>query len=349
MEEKQAFYVEGTDGRKFKMVIRGDLGKLSVAKIRRYLKSYGVPDSQEIVAGSLVLEDDMLGEYFGLRSEAVLHLRDPPQQLSPAKHDTDTVASVPMTSNNRPRGLTYGDQGLTPQQQQQPSFRAAASSPNTMSSRSGFQSSQLARRPEHTEAAAAAGQDVAALQQQLRDLQHSLDAATAHNNELQRQLTQALQSPAAKQGGATSATSTIRADDGLANAKECLALLADTLHVSLQFDKNLTCVVGTDEDFSILLTYDPATERLYLYSTLLTELPSDTQVRMKLYEVLLEGSLLSREVCGGGIGVSTKNSVVVLTTSLPVRYCQPAALIDVMPVFVETLGRWRDLVRELVL
>ena len=350
MEEKQAFYVEGTDGRKFKMVIRGDLGKLSVAKIRRYLKSYGVPDSQEIVAGSLVLEDDMLGEYFGLRNEAVLHLRDPPQQLSPAKHDTDTVASVPATSNNRPRGLTYSDQGLTPQQQQQPSFRAAASSPNTMNSRSGFQSSQLERRPEHTEAAAAAaGQDVAALQQQLRDLQHSLDAATAHNTELQRQLTQALQSPAAKQGGATSATSTIRAEDGLANAKESLALLADTLHVSLQFDKNLTCVVGTDEDFSILLTYDPATERLYLYSTLLTELPSDTQVRMKLYEVLLEGSLLSREVCGGGIGVSTKNSVVVLTTSLPVRYCQPAALIDVMPVFVETLGRWRDLVRELVL
>ncbi|KPI83994.1 hypothetical protein ABL78_6969 [Leptomonas seymouri] len=333
MDDKQGFYVESTDGRKFKMVIRGDLGKLSVAKIRRYLKSYGVPDNQQLLAGSLVLEDDMLGEHFGLHNEGVLHLRDPIPTQSPAiPTDSPGVAST----GNRPHGPSYPDQSNAYQQHLQQSRSVATPKAASTSD------VQPTRWMEHSESSdtAAPGKDTNALQQQLRDLKRSLEAANARNTELESQLAHARQLPVPKRDAAT--------QDGLASAKESLSYLADKLRVSLQFDRNLTCVVGTDEDFSILLTYDPATERLYLYSTLLTELPSDTQTRMKLYEVLLEGSLLSREVCGGGIGVSTKNSVVVLTTSLPVKHCQPDALCDVVPVFIETLGRWRDLVGDLV-
>jgi hypothetical protein len=335
MDEKQAFYVESTDGRKFKMVIRGDLGKLSVAKIRRYLKSYGVPDSQEILAGSLVLQDDMLGEHFGLQNEGVLHLRDPvppPHSTVPAT-SLGATPSAAATAGAAPvysKGLSYGDQSQAYHPQHQ--SRTESSSPKALSG-PGLHGTQtlLPQDPQQ------------AIQQQLRDVQRSLDAANARNAELESQLEQARRSSAVR------SKPTASGEDGLVNAKSSLAMLADKLHASLQFDTNLTCVVGTDEDFSILLTYDPATERLYLYSTLLTELPRDPQVRMKLYEVLLEGSLLGREVCGGGIGVSTKNNVVVLTTSLPVKHCQPAALCEVMPAFVETLGRWRSLVMELVL
>lgn len=333
MEEKQAFFVETTDNRKFKMVIRGDLGKLSVAKIRRYLKSYGVPENQTLLAGNLVLEDDMLGEQFGLQNEGVLYLRDAvpkrePGLVAPAAapqgSQVQSLSSSPKTQSSSLR-----QPQPQPQQQQQFTFAPAE-----------------AWRDARAEPPA---QDTRAMERELTRLQGQLDAAEARNEELEGKLEQATRIAAAPASQRGSGKGGRGADaDGLEVAKECLALLARQLRVSLQFDRNLTCVVGTDEDFSLLLTYDPATERLYLYSSLLTELPGDPTLRMKLYEVLLEGSLLGREVCGGGVGVSTQNNVVVLTTSLPVRYCEPQALCEVMPAFVETLGRWRSLVDELL-
>ncbi|KAG5495788.1 hypothetical protein JIQ42_02648 [Leishmania sp. Namibia] len=312
MDEKQAFFVEGTDGRKFKMVIRGDLGKLSVAKIRRYLKSYGVPESHDLLAGNLVLEDDLLGEQFGLENECVLRVRDP---ATIQRLESVTVPPAPP-----------------PQQQQRLSYVPE----------------EAWREPRSNMAA----NDTREIERKMERLQQQLEAAEARNVDLENQLAAAAKSSAAcppRDGVAGVRGRSPSSDmDGLQMAQESLRILAQRLCVSLQFDKNLTCVVGTDADFSILLTYDPATERLYVYSSLLTELPDDPPLRIKLYEVLLEGSLLGREVCGGGVGLSTQNNVVVLTTSLPVRYCSPEALCDVMPPFVETLVRWRNLVDELI-
>ncbi|KAG5497550.1 hypothetical protein JKF63_03814 [Porcisia hertigi] len=334
MEEKQAFFVESTDGRKCKMVIRGDLGKLSVSKVRRYLKSYGVPENQQLLAGNLVLEDDMLGEQFGLTNEAVLHLRDP----------ASIESSQPLSA----------EPSEPPQQQQQQSSAAASpphrlSNANRQSLQHPFPASQQTWREPLDDPAV---QNTHQMEREIERLQRQLSVTEARNADLENQLLQATQTSAitplrdrAHEARRMRDCSDV---DGLLVAKESLRMLAEKLQVSLSFDKNLTCVLGTDEDFSILLTYDPATERLYLYSSLLTELPENIPLRMKLFEVLLEGSLLGREVCGGGIGLSTKNNVVVLTTSLPVRHCSPAALCDVVPVFVETLQRWRGLVDELL-
>ncbi|KAG5471298.1 hypothetical protein LSCM1_01373 [Leishmania martiniquensis] len=312
MEEKNAFFVEGTDGRKFKMVIRGDLGKLSVAKIRRYLRSYGVPESHHLLAGNLVLEDDMLGEQFGLENDCVLHVRDP------------AVVQRSETASAPPAAV---------QQWQQ--RRSYASEEMWRESRSNLDDKYTQE-----------------MERKMERLQRELDAAEARNADLENQLAVMAKSSAAHllhdEVAGTRGKSLSSEVDGLQVARESLRMLAQRLRVSLQFDKNLTCVVGTDADFSILLTYDPATERLYIYSSLLTELPDDPPLRMKLYEVLLEGSLLGREVCGGGVGLSMQNNVVVLTTSLPVRHCSPEALCDVMPLFVETLVRWRNLIDELM-
>ncbi|KAK7201953.1 Tir chaperone protein (CesT) family [Novymonas esmeraldas] len=347
MEEKQAFFVESTDGRKFKMVIRGDLGKLSVAKVRRYLKSYGVPENQDLLAGKLVLEDDMLGEQFGLQNDGVLHLRDPasPHRLQPTSASPPPPPSPPQQP---PRIVSSPSAGLSSTTRQQQPLSYAP---------------HEAWRAPRDEAPA---RDVQAMEREMERLRRQADAAEARSADLERQLAESAKAVAtassppprgsAVAGGSSSSSrsrgqgggSAAEDVDGLQVAKASLAGLAQKLQVTLQFDKNLTCVVGTDEDFSILLTYDPATERLYLYSSLLTELPEDLRLRMKLYEVLLEGSLLGREVCGGGIGISTQNSVVVLTTSLPIRHCDAAALCDVLPTFVETLGRWRELVDELL-
>ncbi|CBZ29131.1 conserved hypothetical protein [Leishmania mexicana MHOM/GT/2001/U1103] len=330
MDEKQSFFVESSDGRKFKMVIRGDLGKLSVAKIRRYLKSYGVSEKQLLLAGNRVLEDTMLGEQFGLENEGVLQLRDPTtmQHLAPA--------AVPSTA---------------PQQQ----LHIISSSPTAQSRAQLHQKPQLSYGPQSAWRETQyepTTHDARQMERVIEQLQRQVEAAEARNADLEHQLAQAAKSSGAypPRGGAGSALRMSESSDldGLQVAKESLKILAQKLGVSLQFDKNLTCVVGTDADFSILLTYDPATERLYIYSSLLTELPDHPPLRMKLYEVLLEGSLLGREVCGGGVGLSTQNNVVVLTTSLPVRHCGPEALCEVMPLFVETLVRWRSLIDELL-
>lgn len=84
------------------------------------------------------------------------------------------------------------------------------------------------------------------------------------------------------------------------------------------------------------------------YAAVLTEIPPPCPFREKMYEVILEGSLLGRETCGGGIGVSLQNSIVVLSTSLPMGLVQRSALQTTMPCFVETLKRWRTLLKELV-
>lgn len=59
------------------MVIRGSLSKLSVAKIRRYLKRYGVPPNHLLMFHDQLLTDNMVGEDFGLVNNSILHLHDP--------------------------------------------------------------------------------------------------------------------------------------------------------------------------------------------------------------------------------------------------------------------------------
>lgn len=60
----------------------------------------------------------------------------------------------------------------------------------------------------------------------------------------------------------------------------------------LVFDENSTCILSIDEEFSLHLTYEPLSQRLYLYSPLLDGLPAEPEVLSKLYEALLDGAML---------------------------------------------------------
>eukprot|EP01002_Notosolenus_urceolatus_P016233 NODE_983_length_1633_cov_27.098485_g811_i0.p1 GENE.NODE_983_length_1633_cov_27.098485_g811_i0~~NODE_983_length_1633_cov_27.098485_g811_i0.p1 ORF type:complete len:392 (-),score=74.75 NODE_983_length_1633_cov_27.098485_g811_i0:85-1260(-) len=139
--------------------------------------------------------------------------------------------------------------------------------------------------------------------------------------------------------------------DGLALAREQLQGFAQDLGVNTQnldFDENLTCIVGWDDKFTVLVTYDAATERLFLYSTLLTYLPRDDRVRLKLYEALLEGALLGRDMAGGGVGVSSKNELILLACSIDIRQSYKNALRAIAPVFMDCLVKWRGVVRDVL-
>ena len=135
---------------------------------------------------------------------------------------------------------------------------------------------------------------------------------------------------------------------GLALARASLAEFGRDIGVGdqLDFDENLTCVVGLEQRYTILLAYDAKTERLYVYSTLLSYLPDDAGTQLRLYEALLEGALLGREMCGGGVGLSLKNKLLLLSTSIDLRHSDPHALKDVVPGFVDCLVRWRQAVKE---
>lgn len=314
MEDKQAFYVESTDGRKFKMVIRGDLSKLTVIKIRRYLKSYGITDELDLYAGSRRLTDEMTGEDFHLQTNDVLYLREaatPAPQLTATTAGANSVFGLPL--QNAWADDQHGEK--------------------------------------YEKYAGANGNAIAMLRSELEDAKYKneqLEKEVRRLREERQQKETGTSGVTSSNNRAASASPTSPTASAIDRAKESLDQLSRQLRVPLHFDRNMTCVVGTDADFSIMLTYDSATERLYIYSTLLTELPSVHEVRVKLYEILLEGSLLSREVCGGGIGLSSRNGTVVLTTSLPMRHCSTAALADVMPGFVETVERWRSLVSDLI-
>lgn len=98
--------------------------------------------------------------------------------------------------------------------------------------------------------------------------------------------------------------------------------------------------VGDTSRITILLTVDPLAERLLLYSTLLNYLPSRMDDQHRLYERLLEGAFLGREVGGGTIGMSKENEIVMLSISVDLRRSDPQAMASSLPPFVHAVRTW---------
>ena len=130
--------------------------------------------------------------------------------------------------------------------------------------------------------------------------------------------------------------------------EECLFNLASSLGIPrLTLDDNNTCVVSYDDRYTLLVTFDAATQRLFLYSTLTTTIPRDDASKLKLYEFLMEGALLGRDMCGGGVGASLKNDFILISTSVFLPESSPHCLATITPLFVDSLVKWRNRVREL--
>lgn len=128
------------------------------------------------------------------------------------------------------------------------------------------------------------------------------------------------------------------------NAKENLAEFGKELGLEgLEFDENNTCILGIDDEFSLHLTYEPNSKRLYMYSPLLDGLPRDDKTRLKLYETLLEGSMLGGQMAGGGAGVAVKEELILLHCTIDMEHALPSALRAFAPLYVETVEKWRKI------
>lgn len=115
---------------------------------------------------------------------------------------------------------------------------------------------------------------------------------------------------------------------------------------NLEFDENNTCILGIDDQFSLHLTYEPNSKRLYLYSPLLDGLPKDSKTLLRLYERLLEGSMLGGQMAGGGVGVATKEELILMHCTLDMEHAVSSALRAFAPLYVETVEKWRKICAE---
>ena len=132
------------------------------------------------------------------------------------------------------------------------------------------------------------------------------------------------------------------------NAKANLKEFGKELNLELQFDENHTCILGIDNTFSLHLTYEPHSDRLYLYSPILDGLPKDPANRLKLYESLLEGSMLGGQMAGGGVGVAINEELILMHCVLEMGIgADPASLRRFAPIFVEAVERWRKKAKDL--
>lgn len=133
------------------------------------------------------------------------------------------------------------------------------------------------------------------------------------------------------------------------NAKENLKEFGKELGLEgLDFDENNTCILGIDDEFSMHMTYEPNSKRLYIYSPLIDGLPKDAKIKLKLYEKLLEGSMLGGQMAGGGVGVAVKEELILLHCVLEMQHATAQALRAFAPLYVETVERWRKIVKAVM-
>ena len=75
--------------------------------------------------------------------------------------------------------------------------------------------------------------------------------------------------------------------------------------------------------------------------------PKNDKIRLKLFERLLEGSMLGGQMAGGGIGVAPKEELILMHCVLDMGLGVDAnALRRFAPLFVETVEKWREIVRQ---
>ncbi|OGN65079.1 MAG: type III secretion system chaperone [Chlamydiae bacterium RIFCSPHIGHO2_12_FULL_49_9] len=134
------------------------------------------------------------------------------------------------------------------------------------------------------------------------------------------------------------------------NAKANLREFGKELNLeNLNFDENNTCILGIDNTFSLHITYEPNSDRLYLYSPILDGLPKDDKIRLKLYERLLEGSMLGGQMAGGGIGVAPKEELILMHCVIDMGLgVDASALRRFAALFVETVEKWREMVNKII-
>lgn len=132
------------------------------------------------------------------------------------------------------------------------------------------------------------------------------------------------------------------------NAEENLRNFSKELKLpDVAFDQNNTCILFVDGEFSLHLTYEEHSDRLYVYSPLLDGLPENVNRKVALYEKLLEGSMLGGQMAGGGVGVAVKEQLILMHCVLDMKYAETNLLKAFAQLFIETVVKWRTVCSDI--
>eukprot|EP00759_Apiculatamorpha_spiralis_P026820 PhF_6_TR29495/c0_g1_i1/m.43677 len=332
MEENYIYVVyapiaDKTKAHKFKMMLKGDVGTLAVPKIKRYLaKATGVPESQQILRfRGRELLDSYTGSNFGLQNgdEMTLHVveesQPPPTHPQPPPPFSVRNSSPPQQPSHPPPMPTPLPAPTPVYPAPVPPAPHVPAVPDPMLGQ--LQST------------------IVNLEKSNADLQHEVSDLRSQIVVLQRSLEKARNSVPPP------TTQPLR---GQALADKSLQELAVVLGVPanvMTFDANMTCSIQI-RGCTVLVTYDSVTQRLYVYSTLLSALPRDAATKVRVYEMLLESALLGRDIAGGCVGISLRNDLVLLSTSVDLMHSDETALRDAAHQFVDCLLKWRQQLRQ---
>lgn len=128
------------------------------------------------------------------------------------------------------------------------------------------------------------------------------------------------------------------------NARANLKEFGEELKLEgIDFDENNSCILGIDDTFSLHITYERFSDRLYLYSPLLDGLPKDEKILLKLCLKLLEGSLLGGRMGGGGVGIALEEELILMHCYLDMGLgTDSKTLSKFAAVFVDLVEKWRS-------
>jgi hypothetical protein len=69
--------------------------------------------------------------------------------------------------------------------------------------------------------------------------------------------------------------------------------------------------------------------------------------KLMLYETLLEGSMLGGLMAGGGVGVATKEELILMHAVIEMAHAAVDALKKFAPAFVEAVETWRSVAAKI--
>ncbi|RNF07048.1 hypothetical protein TraAM80_03682 [Trypanosoma rangeli] len=132
-------------------------------------------------------------------------------------------------------------------------------------------------------------------------------------------------------------------------AEANLKQLSLELNISqLHLDDNDTCVLPLEDGTNVLVTLDTATKRLFMYAVIANSLPENAEDRLQLFEMLLEGALLGREMAGGGVGVCSRNNLIIMDVCIDIAHANEYALASVARPFMASVQQWLEVAKNVV-
>lgn len=129
-------------------------------------------------------------------------------------------------------------------------------------------------------------------------------------------------------------------------AQDAVNTLAKALRVKpivLLPDQIKALTLEDHEEF--FFKYDDRLDRLYLSAKILPTIPHSEAKKIAIYELILQAQLEFGEFQIGKIGLDKAKQSILLTERIPADEENSKILVEIFPVFAQTVSAWQDLLK----